>query len=67
MNPEHPHRREYDARLDEIELKLDKLTKDVEQLVAAWNAASWLVSAIKYLGGIATALSAVYALIKLKG
>lgn len=56
-----------DARLTEIERKLDKLSTDVEDLVAAWKAANWVVSFIKWVGGLSTAIVAIYTLIKLKG
>ncbi len=63
-----PHERRYDdERLTEIETKLDRLAKDVEELVAAWKAANVIVGFIKWAGGIATALTAVIALLKLKG
>jgi len=54
-------------RLTEIEAKLDKLAVDVEELVAAWKAANVIVSFIKWAGGVATALTALIALLKLKG
>ncbi len=60
-------RRHDDERLTEIEAKLDKLAVDVEELVAAWKAANVIVGFIKWAGGIATALTAVIALLKLKG
>ena len=53
-----------DAKLAEIECKLDKLSKDVEDLVNAWKAASWLVSMVKWVGGLSTAITATYLLIK---
>ncbi len=63
-----PHERRHDdERLTEIETKLDRLAKDVEELVAAWKAANVIVGFIKWAGGIATAFTAVIALIKLKG
>lgn len=57
-------RREYDARLVELERKIDKLSTDVEDLVTAWKAASWVVGAVKWLGGVATAVTAIYLLFK---
>ncbi len=66
MNDQHD-RRVTDERLTQIENKLDKLTSDVEELVAAWKAANVIVGFIKWAGGIATALTAVIALLKLKG
>ena len=63
-----PHERRHDdERLTDIETKLDKLAKDVEELVAAWKAANVIVGFIKWAGGIATALTALIALLKLKG
>lgn len=63
-----PHERRHDdERLTEIEAKLDKLAVDVEELVAAWKAANVIVGFIKWAGGIATALTALIALLKLKG
>lgn len=60
-------RRQYDERLTQIENKLDKLATDVEDLVAAWKAANLVVGFIKWAGGLATAVTAIYALLKLKG
>ena len=60
-------RRVDDERLTTIENKLDKLATDVEELVAAWKAANVIVGFIKWAGGIATALTALIALLKLKG
>lgn len=60
-------RRHDDERLTEIEAKLDKLASDVEELVAAWKAANVIVGFIKWAGGIATGLTALIALLKLKG
>ena len=53
-----------DHRLTEIEIKLDKLTSDVEDLVAAWKAAAWLVSVVKWLGGLAFAGTAIITFMK---
>jgi len=54
-------------RLTKIEEKLEKLATDVEDLVAAWKAANVIVGFIKWAGGIATGLTALIALLKLKG
>jgi len=56
-----------DERLTKIENKLDKLSNDVEDLVAAWKAANFVVGFIKWAGGLSTAIVAIYTLIKLKG
>lgn len=61
------NRRADDERLTQIEQKLDKLANDVEDLVAAWRAANLVVGFIKWVGGLATAITAIYALLKLKG
>ena len=61
------NRRTDDERLTKIENKLDKLATDVEDLVAAWKAANFVVGFIKWAGGLSTAVVAIYTLIKLKG
>lgn len=66
MTTQHDRRTD-DQRLTEIETKLDKLALDVEDLVAAWKAANIVVSFIKWVGGAATAVTALYTLLKLKG
>lgn len=65
------NRRMDDLKLHEIELtvktlegKIDTLQKDVEDLVTAWKAANWLVGLVKWLGGLATAFTALYVLLK---
>jgi hypothetical protein len=58
--------RHYEERLLEIEAKLDKLSGDVEDLVSAWKAANWLVGFVKWAGGLATAVVAIYSLLKMK-
>jgi len=58
------NQRSEDHRLTEIEIKLDKLTADVEDLVAAWKAAGWLVGVVKWLGGLAIAGTAIITFMK---
>ena len=58
------NRRTEDHRLTEIEIKLDKLTADVADLVAAWKAAAWLVSVVTWLGGLAIAGTAIITFMK---
>ena len=58
------NRRSDDHRLTEIEIKLDKLTAEVEDLVAAWKAAGWLVGVVKGLGGLAIAGTAIITFMK---
>lgn len=60
------NRRQDDERLTLIEQKLDKVATDVEDLVAAWRAATLVVSFIKLVGGVATAVTAIYTLFKFK-
>lgn len=57
-------RRVNDERLTAIEQKLEKLATDVEDLVAAWKAAAWLISVIKLLGGLAIAGTAIITFMK---
>lgn len=57
-------RRSDDHRLTEIEIKLDKLATDVEDLVAAWKAAAWLVGVVKWLGALAVAGMAILTFVK---
>jgi len=66
MNTEHD-RRVTDERLQLIEEKLDKLSKDVEDLVSAWKAATVVVAFVKWAGSTAAALTAIIALVKIKG
>jgi len=58
------NRRSDDQRLTEIEIKLDKLATDVEDLVAAWKAAAWLVGLVKWLGALALAGTAIVTFMK---
>jgi len=63
MTTQHDRRTD-DQRLTEIETKLDKLALDVEDLVAAWKAAGWLVGVVKWLGGLAIAGTAIITFMK---
>jgi uncharacterized protein Yka (UPF0111/DUF47 family) len=55
---------EIEQKLKSLEDKIDSLTTDVQDLVSAWKAASWLVSAVKWVGGIAVAVTAIVTLLK---
>lgn len=55
---------EIEQKLKSLEKKIDILTNDVQDLVSAWKAASWLVSAVKWVGGIAVAATAIITLLK---
>jgi len=65
----HDHQINEERRLSEIEhniktleTKIDTLTLNVEGLVSAWKAASWLVSLVKWTSGIALAVTTLYTL-----
>lgn len=66
MSTEHDSR-VTDERLTIIEEKLDKLSKDVEDLVSAWKAAAVVVALVKWAGSVAAAITAILALVKIKG
>ena len=55
---------EIEQNIKSLEEKIDTLSKDVTDLVSAWKAASWLVSAVKWVGGIAVAVTAIVTLLK---
>lgn len=55
---------EIEQTIKDLEKKIDTLSDSVSDLVTAWKAASWLVSAVKWVGGIAVAITAITALLK---
>jgi len=55
---------EIEQNIKSLEDKIDTLQKDVSDLVSAWKAASWLVSLVKWVGGIAVAATAIITLLK---
>lgn len=55
---------EIEQNIKTLEGKIDVLSKDVADLVSAWKAASWLVSIVKWTGGIAVAITAIITLMK---
>lgn len=55
---------EIEQNIKSLEEKIDTLSKDVSDLVSAWKAASWLVSLVKWVGGIAVAITAILTLTK---
>ena len=55
---------EIEQNIKSLEEKIDTLSKDVTDLVSAWKAASWLVSLVKWVGGIAVAITAIATLLK---
>jgi hypothetical protein len=58
---------EIEQNIKSLEVKIDTLTNNVSDLVSAWKAANWIVSFIKWAGGVSTAIVAIYTLIKMKG
>lgn len=44
--------------------KVDKLSKDVEDLVAAWKTANYVVVFVKWLAGIVVAGGVIWAFVK---
>lgn len=55
---------EIENNIKDLEHKIDQLSRDVSELVSAWKAAGWLVSAVKYVAGAAIALGALVTYIK---
>ena len=58
---------EIENKIENLERKIDTLTTDISDLVAAWKAANWLVGLVKWIGGLAVAVTAIATVIKLKG
>lgn len=56
--------REIEQNIKSLEIKIDTLTTNVSDLVSAWKAASWLISVIKWVGGIAVAITAILTLFR---
>lgn len=55
---------EIENNIKQLEEKIDSLSTDVAELVAAWRAASWLVSTVKWLGGLVIAATAIITFMK---
>lgn len=55
---------EIEAKLKSLDEKMDIVSADVADLVTAWKAASWLVNVIKWIGGIAVAVTAIISFFK---
>ena len=53
-----------EARFDALEKKIDEGNAATKDLVEAWKTATGLLLFIKYMAGVATALVALWALIK---
>lgn len=48
-----------------VEKKVDELALQIQSLVEAWNTARGVVKFVKVIGSIATAVTAVWALLKI--
>jgi hypothetical protein len=44
--------------------KVEKLSKDVSDLVAAWNTATYIVAFVKWAAGAVVAVTSIYVAIK---
>ena len=55
---------EIEHNIKSLEEKIDTLQRNVSDLVSAWKAASWLVSVVKWLGGLAIAGTAIITFMK---
>ena len=55
---------EIENNIKDLEKKIDQLSVDVSDLVSAWKAAGWVVSAVKYLAGAAIAVGAIVTYLK---
>ena len=53
-----------DRDIKEMRAEITRLSNDVSDLVTAWKAANWIVSLVKWLGGIAVAVTAFMSLVK---
>ena len=47
-----------------VEAKVDALANKVDDLLTAWNTAQGMVRFVKFLGGVASALVAMWALVR---
>lgn len=55
---------EIENNIKDLERKIDQLSVDISDLVSAWKAAGWIVSAVKYLAGAAIAVGAIVTYLK---
>jgi len=53
-----------EQNIKSLEEKITILSDSVSDLVSAWKAASWLISLIKWVGGIAISITAIVTLLK---
>jgi hypothetical protein len=50
--------------VEELTAKVEKLSKDVESLLAAWNTSMHVVVFVKWIASLATAMGVIWALAK---
>ena len=55
---------EMESTLKDLKDEVAVLSKDVGDLVTAWKAANWLVGLVKWVGGIAVAITAILTMVK---
>lgn len=55
------------ADLARVESKVDALSEQITDLIEAWRTAKGIVAFVKWVGGLAFAVSAVIAVIKFGG
>ena len=55
---------EIENNIKDLKKKIDQLSLDVSDLVSAWKAAAWLVSVVKWLGGLVIAGTAIITFMK---
>jgi len=53
-----------DNAIKDMRTEINRLSTDVSDLVSAWKAANWIVSLVKWLGGIAIAVTAFMTMLK---
>lgn len=53
-----------EQKIEDLEVKVEKLSLDIEDLVSAWKAASWFVGLVKWISGIAAALLVIVSFYK---
>jgi hypothetical protein len=58
---------EIEHTIKELSDKIDTLTQDVSDLVAAWKAANWVINFVKWAAGVSTAITILYMLATGKG
>jgi hypothetical protein len=61
---EHPERRHNDVELAMLRKDVELLTEQVSGLVRAWETAGYVVSIVKWMVGLASAIAVIFATIK---